>query len=127
MKSNDTEEILLSISIFFPNPNPKTWLYGVPLSEARLPGSDSITIFPNFDPYNHDPGVFGERIESALALFKTPRNLSRINFFDPPSDSGREMQTESFPRRRFLQSAYLWDTFELFNFETTCIRFFSIR
>lgn len=54
----------------------RLWLYGLSLNEARLQGSDSITIFPNFDPYNHDPGVFGERIESALALFKTLRNLS---------------------------------------------------
>jgi len=70
---------------------------GGSLNETLLQGSDSITIFPNFDPYNHDPGVFGERIESALALFKTPRNLSWINFFDPPSDFGREMRTKPFP------------------------------
>lgn len=101
-KSNDTEELLFSISIFFPNPNPETWLYGVSLSEARIQGLDSITIFPNFDPYNRDPGVFGERMYSALALFKIPRNLSWFNFFDPPFDFDREMRTEPFPRKRFL-------------------------
>lgn len=102
-KSNDTRRISpLYISIFLPNPNPEMWLYGVSLSEARLQGLDSITIFPNFDPYNRDSGVFGERMDSALALFKTPRNLSRINFFDPPSDFDREMRTEPFLRRRFL-------------------------
>ena len=47
--STTTEEVLY-IHFLLPNPNPEA-LWSLLKREARLQGSDSISIFPNFDPY----------------------------------------------------------------------------